>query len=260
MKVGSQKQKEQIGRLVGGWRGNKGNLRQRGELGTSDRDGFHRNILICHFAFSTTLFGGIVSWKEFEKVFERRMRASGEWKVKSVQISSSLACRILGKCDHLKLATQLNIQFLWYTEMWQHLTSDSRHCWYIFQRRGGPWPCRWPLAAQGQRPCEHLGGFMQLPGLVLPWDELTWAGKRELSSHNCLKGAGDDWRIKRKTLEIHKIQSGLLLRKGSDAQQLSVFHSGPGVVLFPHTQSCLHPVCVCWGDFFIWFLKETRHS
>lgn len=259
MKVGSQKQKEQIGRLVGGWRGNKGNLRQRGELGTSDRDGFHRNILICHFAFSTTLFGGIVSWKEFEKVFERRMRASGEWKVKSVQISSSLACRILGKCDHLKLATQLNIQFLWYTET-QHLTSDSRHCWYIFQRRGGPWPCRWPLAAQGQQPCEHLGGFMQLPGLVLPWDELTWAGKRELSSHNCLKGAGDDWRIKRKTLEIHKIQSGLLLRKGSDAQQLSVFHSGPGVVLFPHTQSCLHPVCVCWGDFFIWFLKETRHS
>lgn len=68
MKVGSQKEKEQTGRLVGGWRGNKGNLRQRGELGAWDYDGLHGNIPICHYIFSTSLFRGIVSGMKFEKV------------------------------------------------------------------------------------------------------------------------------------------------------------------------------------------------
>lgn len=51
------------------------------------------NIFTCHYVFSISWFRGIVSWKEFEKVLERGMSASGDWKEKSVWISSSLACR-----------------------------------------------------------------------------------------------------------------------------------------------------------------------
>lgn len=68
MKVGSQKEKEQTGRLVGGWRGNKGNLRQGGELGTKRNIGLHRILLIFYYIFSISLFESIVSQKKFEKV------------------------------------------------------------------------------------------------------------------------------------------------------------------------------------------------
>jgi len=68
VKVGSQKEKEQTGRLVGGWKGNKGNLRQGGELGTRQDVGFHRVLLIFHYIFYISLFESIVSQKKFEKV------------------------------------------------------------------------------------------------------------------------------------------------------------------------------------------------
>ena len=161
---------------------------------------------------------------------------------------------ILGMCGNLQLvlATQCPISmFLWCTEI-QYLTSNSRHWWYFFQSRGGLWSCRGPLTAKCQQPGKHPVGFVQVLGLMLPWNELAWAGEGEPSScsHNNLK-VGGDWRLKNhgnpqnwgwaadeERLYILAALSILLL-SGFAGQR-----SHP-----TDTLSCLQPPCVCWEDF-----------
>lgn len=188
---------------------------------------------------STEIFSSVIIYSLFpylevlflernlKRCFERGMRASGEWR----NLFGSVPPWFVDQKNDtwqvwsLEGRHTIKYQFLWYTET-QHPTSDSRHWWYTLQRRGDPADGLW----------QHLGGSVQLPGLVLPWDGLTWAGKRELSSHNHGEGKGD-----------------------SELQQLSVLYSGwaqQAVVLSPHTQSCSHPVCVCWGDFLSDFSRK----
>lgn len=85
-----------------------------------DYDGFHRNLPVFHCIFPTTLFGGIVSQKKFEKTVLKEEWVPQASKGRNVfgSVPPWLVDKdrgiILGKCGNsqLVLATQLSIQFL----------------------------------------------------------------------------------------------------------------------------------------------------
>ena len=210
--------------------------------------------------------------RNLKKCFEGGIGASGKQREKSIQISSSLACRqsrgiILGKCgsSQLALATQLNVQFLCFCDVQKYNISRQ------IQGSGG-------TSSRGEVACGLAEGLWQ-PSASSPTSTQSGSCKFSawcypgMNSHGLGKGSRaataiitskeemmtEDW--KEKPWKSTKFRLGCCWGK---AQYLSssqypavVWLCTPPFSSHVYWELLAASVCVL-GRFLVWFLKEMR--
>lgn len=146
-----------------------------------DYDGFHRNLPVFHYIFSTTLFGGIVSQKKFEKTVLKEEWVPQASKERNVfgSVPPWLVDKdrgiILGKCGNsqLVLATQLSIQFQCFCDVQKYNLSHQ------IQGTGGTF-CRgnvaWGLQKASDSPVPAASQVCTSSwlGATLGWTRIGW--------------------------------------------------------------------------------------